>query len=151
MATFVFDPAAFRVLFPQFADTTVFPDARLLAVYGLASAYVTPDTPLCAGVPDVSWAYVLQLMTAHLLAISVIQEAGGTYTGVPGIVTQSSVGDVSVSLALPPFGHDAWRYWMNLTPYGQQLLALLDSLSAGGWFIGGLPERSAFRKVAGIF
>lgn len=147
MATFVFDPAAFRVLFPQFADATTYPDARLNALFGMASAYIEASTPVCEFVPDVSWSYVMQLMTAHLVAISAVQATGGT----PGIVNSSSVGDVSVTLAQAPYGTSPWRFWLSQTPYGQQLLALLDGLSVGGFYIGGLPERSAFRKVGGVF
>ncbi|EQA94848.1 hypothetical protein HPS_1652, partial [Glaesserella parasuis 29755] len=32
-----------------------------------------------------------------------------------------------------------------------QLWALLQQLGTGGLFIGGLPERSAVRKVGGVF
>lgn len=148
MSTITLDIAAFRELFPQFAADPP-SDALITAQWGLATAYVSADTYGC--MPVQARTYALQLMTAHLLALGVIIANGGTYTGTPGIVTSSKVGDVQVSLAQPPYGTSPWRYWLALTPYGAQLLALLDAQAVGGFFVGGLPERSAFRKVGGIF
>lgn len=148
MSTITLDIAAFRALFPQFAGTPP-TDALITAQWGMATAYVSPDT--YGDMPVAARTYALQLMTAHLLALGVIIANGGTYTGTPGVVTQSKVGDIAVSLAQPPYGTSQWRYWLSLTPYGLQLLALLDAQAAGGFYVGGLPERSAFRKVGGIF
>lgn len=44
-------------------------------------------------------------------------------------------------------GTTSYTYWLNSTPYGQQLAALLARCSAGGFYVGGLPERAAFRSV----
>lgn len=147
MSTITLNPAAFRALFPQFANSTTFPDVALEIQFGAATGYVSADTYGDMSEPVRTQA--LYLMMAHLLALGVII-ASGNYTGTPGIVTQSSVGDVSVSLQPPP-ERGQWRYWLNMTPYGAQLVALLEMQSAGGFFVGGLPERAAFRKVAGIF
>lgn len=146
MTVITFDPAAFRVLFPPFADPTAFPDLRLDANFGLATGYVSPV--VYGSMPEAARSYALQLMTAHLLALSVLLSTTG---GVGGVVAASKVGDVQVTLSPPPFGSNSWRYWLSLSPYGLQLLALLQSQAAGGFYIGGLPERAAFRKVAGIF
>lgn len=144
-----FDTAAFRALFPAFSDTTKFPDALLNAQYGVAQLYIDPNVFPCGPSSD-ALTYVLQLMVAHLLQLGVII-AHGNYSGVPGIVINSSVGDVSVGLAMPPYGTDQWRYWMNTTPYGAQLVAFLETLSAGGFLIGALPETASFRKVGGFW
>lgn len=147
MTTIALDIPTFRALYPQFADADAFPDAALNLQYGLACDYVSADT-----YGDMSIAArtnALMLMLAHLLALGVII-AKGNYQGQPGVVTASSVGDVSVTLQPPP-QRDQWRWWLNCTPYGAQLVALLDVQSAGGFFVGGLPERSAFRKVGGVF
>lgn len=149
MSTIVLDIPAFRALFPQFASATDFPDALITAQWGLATAYISADTYGC--MPVEARTYALQLMTAHLLALGVIIANGGTYTGTAGLVTASKVGDVQVTLAQPPYGTSQWRYWLSLTPYGLQLLALLDAQAVGGFYVGGLPERSAFRKVGGVF
>lgn len=140
--------ADFRALFPQFANSTTFPDVAIQMQFDLATSYVSADTYGC--MPIAARTHALYLMTAHLLALGVIIAAGG-YTGRPGIATASRVGDVQVTVEAPPFGTSQWRWWLNTTPYGGQLVALLDVQSVGGFMIGGLPERSAFRKVGGIF
>ena len=90
--------------------------------------------------------YALTAMTAHLAAISDLAAAGNT----PAFVTSSTIGSVSVSVQPPP-NTDQWEWWMNLTPYGQQLLALLTQAGVGGFLVGGSPERSPFRQVGGGF
>lgn len=147
MSTITLDLTVFRALFPQFANVTTFPDAAIQMQFDMATGYVSADT--YGDMAASARTNALYLMTAHLLALGVII-ATGNYTGQPGIVTSSSVGDVSVSLQPPPV-RGQWRYWFNLTPYGAQLIALLEAQSVGGFFVGGLPERAAFRKVAGIF
>lgn len=139
--------ATFRALFPQFADPAAFPDVKLQAEFGMATGYVSPDT--YGDMPEAARTQALNLMTAHLLALGVII-AQGNYSGQPGTVIASRVGDVQVQMQPPPV-RGQWRYWLNLTPYGAQLVALLDAQSVGGFYVGGLPERAAFRKVAGIF
>jgi hypothetical protein len=147
MSTITLNPAAFRALFPQFADPVKFPDAALSVQFGMATGYVSADT--YGDMTEAVRTNALYLMTAHLLALGVII-ASGNYTGQPGIVINSRVGDVQVQLQPPP-ERGQWRYWLNLTPYGAQLLGLLEAQAAGGFYVGGLPERAAFRKVAGIF
>lgn len=147
MSAITLDPAAFRVLFPQFADATKFPDLVLQVQFDMATSYVSADT--YGDMSITARTNALYLMTAHLLGLGVII-AQGNYTGQPGIVTSSTIGDVSVTLQPPP-DKSQWSWWLNLTPYGAQLLALLQAQSAGGFFVGGLPERAAFRKVGGVF
>ena len=139
------DTAAFRLLFPQFADTARYPDALLAAQWGAATTYISASPYGCMAVE--ARTYALQLMLGHLLSLHAQIAAGGA----AGVVQQSKVGDVAVSLHAPPYGTSPWRYWLNLTPLGVSLLALLDAQASGGFYVGGLPERSAFRKVAGIF
>lgn len=147
MSTITLDLTAFRALCPQFADPAKFPDALVTLQFSMASGYVSTDT---YGGMDVSArTNALYLMTAHLLALGVII-AAGNYTGQPGFIIASRVGDVQVQLQPPP-ERGQWRYWLNLTPYGAQLIALLDAQAVGGGYVGGLPERAAFRKVGGVF
>lgn len=91
----------------------------------------------------------LNLMTAHLLHLSVGTEGSGTAQN-GGIVASASEGSVSVSFATPPT-KNAWQHWLASSPYGLQLWALLKQWSAAGFYIGGLPEREAVRKVGGVF
>lgn len=142
--------AIFRTMFPQFADPTLFPDLLIQGQFNLATGFISP-WPNCGGMSVEVQTTALYLMTAQLLYLGNIIAAGGSYTGAAGVVTQAKIGDVSTQLAPPPYGSSEWRYWLNLSPYGQQLLALLEIQGVGGMYIGGLPERSAFRRVGGGF
>lgn len=140
-AVILFDPAAFKVAFPAFASV---PDATLQAYFDAGTCYISDR--------DYGWlagecrARALDLMTAHLAALSNMIAAGQ----MPGLETSATIDKISVTTTPPPLKNQ-WQWWLSLTPYGQQLLALLTARSVGGFYVGGLPERSAFRKVGGIF
>jgi len=148
MTTVTLDATAFRAQFPQFANATAFPDLFLQGQFDTATAYIQPE--VCSDMTLAQRTLALYQMTAHLLALGVIV-AQNNYQGQPGITTAATVDGISVTLAQPPYGTSEWRYWLNLTPYGAMLLALLSAQSVGGFYIGGLPERSAFRRVGGGF
>ena len=147
MTTITLDPAAFRALFPQFADPVKWPDAALSIQFGAATGYVSADT--YGDMTVAARTNALYLMTAHLLALGVII-AQNNYSGQVGVVQGAVVDHVQITLTPPPV-KSQWQWWLNTTPYGAQLLGLLDAQAAGGFFVGGLPERAAFRKVAGVF
>jgi len=63
---------------------------------------------------------------------------------VAGVVTAATIDKISVTL-MPPPGLNQWQWWLNQTPYGQQLLALLQIAAAGGRFY------SAGKPVVGVF
>lgn len=136
----VFDVAAFRVAFPAFASDVIYPDALINAQAANALCFL--GTHNC-GCDTLSW----QLMTAHLLALATAQASG---SGQSGQVTSASIDKVSVSITPPPT-RDGFTYWLGMTPYGLQLFALLSRCAAGGIYVGGRPERSAFRSVGGTF
>lgn len=144
MAQHVLDPANFRVIFPAFASVEAYPDAVLLAFWDVGVTYLgSYDGCLLSGDP---LQQALNFMTAHLLQLSVMATAGQT----PAIVTQSTVDKVSVSIAAPP-AKNAWAWWLCLTPYGVALWGLLNFRAAGGFYIGGSPERAGFRGAYGRF
>lgn len=129
-----FELSVFRELYPQFEAVS---DAAVNAAASQANCYIDST---CAD--DCA----IYLMVAHLL-----QLAANIAAGTPsGQITTASIDKVSVTVAQAP-GTDSYRYWLNGTPYGQQLAALLARCSAGGMYVGGLPERAAFRSVGGLF
>ncbi len=144
MATIEFDVTQFRTAFPEFADDAKYPDATLQVYWDTATCYVSDEDYGCLSGDCRRLA--LNLMTAHLCKISEMAQAGDT----PGQVTSATIDKVSVSTTPPP-NKSQWSWWLNTTPYGQQLEALLATNAVGGMYIGGLPEKSAFRKVGGIF
>lgn len=129
-----FDLSVFRELYPAFATAS---DAAVSAAAGQAACYIgTTCADDCA----------IYLMVAHLLA-NAQKIALGQQTGQ---VTSATVDKVAVTVAQAP-GTDSYRYWLNGTPYGQQLLALLARCAVGGAYVGGSAERAAFRSVGGVF
>lgn len=144
---FVFDVTQFRIDYPQFVDDIAFPDATLQMYWDWATCYISDrDYGFLHGKCRF---HAINLMTAHLAALSVII-AQGNYTQIPGLVQSSTISKISVSLTPPPLDNQ-WQWWLSLTPYGQQLLALLQVQSVGGFMIGGAPVRSAFRNEGGGF
>jgi hypothetical protein len=90
-----------------------------------------------------------QLIVAHIgylltNANSVDDSQGG------GAVVSGTEGSVSASFVAPPV-KTGLEYYLSSSVYGQMLWAMLNVSSAGGEYIGGLPERHAFRKVGGTF
>lgn len=147
MAQQTLDIPTFRLLFPEFADPVKFPDAYIQAQWDVAvSAMGDMDGWLLHGA---ALKNALNLLTAHFMKLNVILLAGGG-AGVTGVVTGATVDKVSVQMAAPPT-RSGWQFWLAQTPYGLQLWAFLSIKSAGGLYIGGRPERLAFRKVYGSF
>ena len=138
MPASVFDLSAFRTAYPVFDSV---PDATVQAAATSALCLIGQDGCDC----DVQ---MWQLMVAHLLYI---QGQVATGNGGAGAVTSATIDKVSVAFAAPPFGTSAYKFWLFKSPYGGQLLAMLDRCSKGGVYVGGLPERSAFRSVGGVF
>lgn len=147
MAEHTFDVATFRLLFPAFANPTLFPDLYLDAQWTAATGYIgSYDGCLLAGA---RLQQALNLMTAHLVQLNVIIANGGQ-TPTVGVLQSATVDKVTVS-NVPPPATNGWKYWLATTPYGLQLWALLQMASAGGLYIGGSTERRAFRKAGGRF
>lgn len=140
-----FDPAAFRLLFPAFADPAAYSDAMLGGYYTMAECFITPSCLWgCGGCLGTA----LNLMTAHLLA-----STGNAITaamGGSGVITSATVDKVTVSRQVPTTRGNFSQYLLQ-TPYGQQLLALLGVKAAGGWVVGGSRERQSIRKAGGTF
>lgn len=146
MTVIVFDVTAFRASFPQFANATKYPTSQLQGYFDSASCIINNNDYGCGYLTGMCRVRALNLQTAHLAALADIIAAGQA----PGLVNSATVDKVSVSLTPPPFKNQ-WQWWLSLTPYGAELLALLQAKAVGGFYVGGLPESSAFRKVGGIF
>lgn len=139
---FSFNAAAFRVTYPAFANETTFPTVTLQAYFTTAGSYLANDN--YGQLRDDSRYTALTLMTAHLAALSVLIAAGET----PSVAAGASIDKVTVSLEPPPV-KSQFHWWLSTTPYGQQLLAMLQMRSAGGFYLGGSRTRGGFRGNAG--
>lgn len=147
MADPTLDIAYFRSAYPQFASAVQFPDVLISAQWIVATAYLGKYSN-CIYDDLEQQQSALYLMLAHLLTIQAAIAGGSTGGGGP--ITGATVDKVSVTMAAPTT-RDSWTFWLMQTPYGQQLLALLSVVGAGGFYIGGSPERAAFRRVGGGF
>ena len=144
MAEITFDDAIFRASFCAFSDATLYPQSKLQSYFDAASCYVSPNE--YGRLRGDCRLRALNLMTAHLIALSDMIAQGNT----PSQVTSATIDKISVSMQ-PPASKGDWLYWLNLTPYGMQLNALLSAKSAGGLYVGGVAERSGFRRAFGGF
>lgn len=142
----VFDPTAFRALFPAFANTGTYPDATLQSWFDLATGYISTTNFNGLMLGGAARVQALNLLTAHLGAIFGLIAAGQT----PGFGTQARIDKIEVQVEPPP-SKTQFTWWLNTTPYGQQLAALLEVSAVGGFYAGGLPERSGIRRVGGGF
>lgn len=147
----IFDATLFRQQFPAFANSTTYPDAMLQMYWDMATCYIDDSTTTRSQLNGTCRQLAINQMTAHLTQISIIIANNGLNNGIPKIINESTIDKVSVSLTPPPFGTSEWRWWLETTAYGQMLLALLEVSSVSGFYIGGLPETAAFRRVGGIF
>jgi hypothetical protein len=146
MTAIAFDPAVFRLQFKAFGNVNCFPDATLSGWWDIATGFIS-DWPSCPFTGK-QQTQALNLMTAHIGAIFT-----AIASGEPTVqMTQATIDKVNVTVEPPPVQQmSQFQYWLGLTPYGLMLLALLNTVTAGGFYIGGLPERDAFRRVGGGF
>ena len=133
-----FNLPTFRAAYPQFAAVS---DATVNATAEAALCMVGQDG--ACDCDETMW----QLMVAHMLQLQASSATGGA----SGPVTSATIDKVSVAVAAPPVGSSAYKFWLFSTPYGTQLAAMLARCASGGVYVGGMPERAAFRSVAGAF
>lgn len=120
---------AFIAQFPEFTG-----NEYIEAMISRAVNYVDIH---CGCICDKKKQYAIFLLTAHLLTIQGNVSSGET-TG--GVQTSASIDKVSVSYAPPPYTN-GFEYWLSQTPYGQELLALINILIATPDYIGGSFQR----------
>lgn len=143
MAQVQYNETLFRATFPAFASTTVYPNTVIEMYWNLATNFIS-KWPQCGGGMRFKdqQPYAINLMAAHLLQLGTQAAAGQA----GGVVTASTVGSVSVTLKEPP-ATNQWQFWLNQTPYGQQLLALLELIAVGGFYVAsGANARGMFNQ-----
>lgn len=139
------DIALFRSQLTAFSDPLLHSDAIIAVNWDLATCYISPT---CGGaLNDNCRAYAINLATAHILTLKkhLTEDAPAS-----GQVNAASEGTVSVSLTLPE-SKTAFQFWLNKTPYGQELHALLKAKGSVGFYIGGSSITQTYRKPSGKF
>ena len=138
-AILTFDVVAFRLQIPAYSDPVEFPDATLQSFWDAATYYMS-NVGNFGSLQGDARQYGLNLMTAHLIYISQMAASGQ----VPYVLSASTIDKVQISTVQVPLKNQ-WGWWMQISGYGQQLWALLQVKSVGGFYIGGTPTMSAFR------
>lgn len=115
------DVGAFRTVFPEFADTTVYPDTLVDFWAELAEMQVLESVWRNAHTKGV------YLYVAHELTLAAQSAKAGKQGGVPGtsggVANSKTVGSVSVSYDTTSTAEKDAGYW-NLTNYGKQFIRL---------------------------
>ena len=119
--------------FPEFGDTTKYPESLLDTWLNVASNLVNA----------VKWAELtnlgLELVTAHFTALSVADQVSVASGGIPGVVNgptaSKSVDKVSVTKDVAAVIIEGGGQW-NMTSYGIRYLTLVNLLGAGPVQIG---------------
>lgn len=117
MAVVVFDPAAFKLAFPQFAGAT---DGSLTALFTMIGFSFIDNSDASIVVNVDQRGAMMNFLMAHMLTLFGWVDENGTVTpgsGVVGRVASATEGSVSTSLAYNiPMG--AGAAWYSQTPYG---------------------------------
>lgn len=146
-----YDDAKFRLMFPEFADTTKYPPEMIALYWDLATTFIAVSGCPCNMLAGAQLTAALNYMTAHLLTLALrALNADAPEDNQGGIELSATIDKISVTNMAPP-ADNMWRFWLSQTPYGQALLALLAMVSVGGFSVGGLPERRGYRKFGGTF
>lgn len=121
----------FLARFPEFGNETEYARSVVQSAGQRAMMHITPSSfgmPLCGPYRD----YALFLMTGHLLTLDKEDSDDGNDGGPTGTPFKATIGSVTVETTKPnTFTNDDWNYWLNLTKYGRELLALLDTHALG--------------------
>lgn len=103
MAVVIFDPAAFKLAYPQFAAVS---DGMLTNYFGLATLYLSNTD--CSIVQDIpKRTTLLWLLTAHIVYLSGALNPDGQ-PGLVGRISSATEGSVSVSTEMPMTPSSAW-------------------------------------------
>lgn len=147
-----FDATYFRANFPAFANVTTYPTATLQNYWDQATVYIADRSYRCDMLAGRQRVLALNQLTAHIAQLNVLVLTADEPAAAQIAMDQSATIDkVSVTVTPPP-NLTQWAWWLGLTPYGAALLALLQAVTVGGFYVGGgVPERSAFRKAGGVF
>ena len=136
-------PATFRADFPEFSNTTTYPDAMINFWLGIGNIRMTPAASRWGDLYNPG----LELFVAHFVSIQALNQAqaatnGGT--GIPGMQRGAISGEqaeISVSYDVAAVTIEGAGQW-NLTAYGTQFLELANLVGMGpiqvspGWFNG---------------
>lgn len=146
-----FNYALFQQQFPTYSNPTTYPESLLQNYWDIVINYMS-NVGNYGSLQGAQRQYALNLLVAHMIYLSVLIGTGNPNTGsqVPGLMQTATIDKVSVGLTPPPLPNQ-FQWWLNQTPWGQQLLALLQMNSVGGFYIGGQGAVAAFGYQGGNY
>lgn len=122
--------ADFRTNFPEFANSTKYPNAQIQFYLDLGLKLLTSERWVVSELQD----YALQLFVAHQITLAAQRAraaATGGAPGVAGVVASKAVDKVSVSYDTAASLVKDAGHW-NLTSYGLQFIDLVRTIGSGG-------------------
>lgn len=135
MAIVTFDPAAFKVAFPEFA---AYSDARLNLFFAMASQSILDNTDN-SPVMDVDYrTQLFYMLVAHLCLL--FGSGTGTPSGgavPPGRLSSASEGTVSSSFEYNIPAGSAMAAWFNQTKYGAMYWMATARFRSAQYFVVG--------------
>lgn len=140
MASVILDISDFRALYPAFSDEELYPDINITTAFDTATLYKSNESSKCVSIDRLRT--MLYLLTAHILFVNQKANNGDQ----SGLLASATVDKVSVSMQTTS-KNNAFHYWLNQSPYGQQYLALSRLCLLGGVYVGGSPEMIAYPKA----
>jgi hypothetical protein len=152
LSVITLDLAKFRSMFPVFGCGNPYTDSYIIMRWDIATCFISDSSYGCLS--GKCRENALLYVTAHIMQLeNAANGACGNDAGAQaGVIQSASIDAISVAVQVPPGAEKSkFSWWLSQTPYGQQALGLLSAAAVGGLFIGGSPERSAFRKVGGVF
>jgi ligand-binding sensor domain-containing protein len=137
-----FSDADMRAVLPAYNNPVAYPTTTLNMWFNNALGFMTDEE---SGLVDASdQGMMIYLMAGHLMSLSaMICDNDGAPVG---LVSAATVDKVSVTMQLPP-NPSQFQWWLSTTPYGAQLYAMLGVATVGGYWIGGSPQRWAYRGL----
>lgn len=144
-----FDYELFQQQFPAYSNPITYPESLMQSYWNIAINYMS-DVGNYGSLQAGMRQYALNCLVAHLTFLAAIIASGNGNSQVPGLMQTATIDKVSVGLTPPPLPNQ-FQWWLNLTPYGQMLLALLQLNSVSGFYIGGRGAIAAFGYQGGNF
>jgi hypothetical protein len=132
-----FNLTLFLAMFPQF-DNADWKQTVVQAAGLRARLHITgwvEGSPL----KDEFREYAQFLMAGHLLTLDKQDDddnAGDGASSLAGTPYKATIGSVQIeSTKQNSFNSDDWNYWLNMTAFGRELLALLEAHASAGIYI----------------
>lgn len=128
---FVFDPAAFKLAFPQFNS---YSNEQLTYFFESIEGLLDNSETSCISLKNRKLWY--WLLVAHKAELQ--NRINGGNTGLVGRISSATEGSISVSTDYP-MGSGAMEQWLKSTPYGAEFYAKTAAYRTATWVAATAP------------